>query len=53
MTRWNRLQQSADDRNQALESTMAAAKQFHQQMEPFLEWLEGAEKEAQAQEVIR
>ena len=52
MARWNKIQQSADNRNQALESTMAAAKEFHDQLEPFLEWLESAEKEAQAQEII-
>lgn len=52
MARWNKIQESADNRNQALESTMVAAKEFHDQFEPFLEWLESAEKEAQAQEVI-
>ena len=52
VSRWNKIQQSADDRNQALESTMLAAKEFHDQLEPFLEWLESAEKEAQAQEII-
>ena len=52
VSRWNKIQQSADDRNQALESTMVVAKEFHDQLEPFLEWLESAEKEAQAQEII-
>ena len=52
VSRWSKIQQSADNRNQALESTMVAAKEFHDQLEPFLEWLESAEKEAQAQEVI-
>ena len=52
VARWNKIQQSADSRNQALESTMSAAKQFHDQLEPFFEWLESAEKDTQAQEVI-
>lgn len=51
VARWNTIQQAADDRNQALERTMAAAKLFHDQLEPFLEWLEAAEKDAQAHEV--
>ena len=51
MERWNSIQRAADSRHEALERTMGAAKQFHEQLEPFLEWLEAAEKEGQAQEV--
>ena len=44
--RWARVNQAADNRQQALEKTMELAKEFHDKVEPFLDWVDGMEKRA-------
>ena len=42
--RWNSITQAADDRRNALETSLHLAKQFHDHMEPLLDWLDNTEK---------
>ena len=47
-TRWERLTQTAAQRQQQLDLMLAAAKAYHDLHEPFSEWLDSTEKKANA-----
>ena len=42
--RWDQLTKAAAQRQDALEKSLLAAKDFHDKMEPFTEWLDATEK---------
>ena len=44
MDRWDKLREAAQDRHNALEDAMVVAREFHDKQDPFLEWLEEAER---------
>lgn len=46
--RWQKLKNTVDNRSKALDDTLKAAKQFHDKIEPMLEWLDGTEKKMAA-----
>ena len=45
-TRWADLTQAASARQTQVDAMVAASKLYHDVQEPFLEWLEGADKQA-------
>ena len=51
--RWDHLVEAADARRQSLDNMMELAKGFHDLTEPFLEWVEGVEKELNSMDSVR
>ena len=45
-SRWDSLTQTAAQRQQQLDAMLDAARKFHEVLEPFLEWIDPAEKRA-------
>ncbi len=43
-SRWDRLTEAATNRQRALDIMLQAAYAFHEKLEPFSEWLDGAER---------
>lgn len=44
LAHWDKLTTAADSRRHALESNLTVSRDFHERLEPFLEWLDYAEK---------
>ena len=42
--RWNTIIEQADERQAALDDTIQVAKQYHDQRDPFLEWIDTSER---------
>ena len=42
--RWNTIVHQADDRQTVLDDTIHMAKQYHEQRDPFLEWIDTSER---------
>ena len=51
-SRWDKLSKAAADRKKALEDTVGVAKEYHDVLEPFLEWLDKTEKKMAAVDAI-
>jgi hypothetical protein len=51
-TRWDKLTEAANARQGQVDAMVAASKVYHDIQEPFLEWLERADKKAASLDVI-
>lgn len=51
-SRWDKLTKLAAERQDALEKSLAVAKEFHNKLEPFQEWLDSTEKKLSGLENI-